>query len=381
MEPSTFDTLVKSCTQGKTRRRIVALLATLPLGQMLSITRENASAEKPHERLRRRNKQRKRKQRNRQRRNKNQTTNGGGGGRLGDSGPCTPQCAGKTCGPDGCGGSCGTCAANSICHDGACHACDVCPTCSFKNIQDAANDSGSDTIYICPGIYYDTLTIERDCTLIGAGQGEGPGDTILDGMQVSVATAFIYAESSLTLQGLRIRNTRPEFGGTYPSGVLVMEGGNQTLTMIDCTMTRNTTNGYAPVYFRSIGGKLLMTGCTISNNSNQTYPGPPPTAVAAAQVGVPSPGAIFTAADSTLTNCVISGNVTRSEYQTSNGGGIWYMGGNHTLDNTSITGNKAYGEGGGIYNEGGTVTLQNGASVTGNNPTNCEGAAIAGCKG
>jgi hypothetical protein len=45
---------------------------------------------------------------------------------------CTPDCAGKTCGSDGCGGSCGSCPAGEICDDpfpGQC-ACtaDSCPT-------------------------------------------------------------------------------------------------------------------------------------------------------------------------------------------------------------------------------------------------------------
>jgi len=31
---------------------------------------------------------------------------------------CVPQCAGKTCGDDGCGGTCGTCDANASCNDG-----------------------------------------------------------------------------------------------------------------------------------------------------------------------------------------------------------------------------------------------------------------------
>ncbi|MDQ2655731.1 MAG: hypothetical protein M3Z20_22105 [Chloroflexota bacterium] len=377
MDPSTFDAVVKSCTQEKTRRRIVALLAALPLGGLLTIIGEDAVAEKPHERLRRRTRQRNRKQRRKQRQKGNSSH---GGGRPGDSGTCTPQCAGKTCGPDGCGGSCGTCAANSICHDGACQACDVCPTCSFKSIQDAVNDSGQGTIYICPGTYYDTLTIDRDCALIGAGQGEGPDDTVLDGLLFSVETAFIFTESSLTLQSLRIKNVQPDFGTSYPSGVVVATGGQHTLTMIDCTLTRNTTNGYAPVYCNLIGGKLEMTDCTISNNSNQSYPGPPSTEPDPI-LSVPSPGAIYTVADSTLTNCVISGNLTRSRFETSNGGGIWYLRGTHTLNNTSITGNKAYGKGGGIYNQGGTVTMQNGSSVTGNTPNNCEGDPITGCKG
>ncbi len=34
--------------------------------------------------------------------------------------PCVPDCAGKVCGPNGCGGSCGTCQANEVCQGGAC---------------------------------------------------------------------------------------------------------------------------------------------------------------------------------------------------------------------------------------------------------------------
>lgn len=33
---------------------------------------------------------------------------------------CTRKCTGKTCGSDGCGGSCGTCGANHVCQNGAC---------------------------------------------------------------------------------------------------------------------------------------------------------------------------------------------------------------------------------------------------------------------
>ncbi|GAB4295233.1 MAG: hypothetical protein Kow0090_10090 [Myxococcota bacterium] len=33
---------------------------------------------------------------------------------------CVPDCSGKVCGGDGCGGSCGSCSANAICQDGGC---------------------------------------------------------------------------------------------------------------------------------------------------------------------------------------------------------------------------------------------------------------------
>src|SRR3989344_4592183 len=33
---------------------------------------------------------------------------------------CTPDCKDKTCGSDGCGGSCGNCTGTATCHAGAC---------------------------------------------------------------------------------------------------------------------------------------------------------------------------------------------------------------------------------------------------------------------
>jgi hypothetical protein len=45
-------------------------------------------------------------------------------------GPCTPDCLGRLCGGDGCGGSCGTCGTDQECVNGACLASQQCtPTC------------------------------------------------------------------------------------------------------------------------------------------------------------------------------------------------------------------------------------------------------------
>jgi hypothetical protein len=36
--------------------------------------------------------------------------------------PCAPNCTGKGCGPDGCGGTCGSCAGHQLCQNGQCVA-------------------------------------------------------------------------------------------------------------------------------------------------------------------------------------------------------------------------------------------------------------------
>jgi hypothetical protein len=49
-------------------------------------------------------------------------------------GTCTPDCTGKNCGDDGCGGSCGTCSGGETCVSGVCTGCT--PDCSGKNCGD-----------------------------------------------------------------------------------------------------------------------------------------------------------------------------------------------------------------------------------------------------
>jgi GH18 family chitinase len=61
---------------------------------------------------------------------------------------CTPNCSGKTCGADSCGGSCGTCASGKTCDaNGACQTSCV-PQCSGKSC--GANGCGG-SCGTCPG--------------------------------------------------------------------------------------------------------------------------------------------------------------------------------------------------------------------------------------
>ncbi len=48
--------------------------------------------------------------------------------------PCTPSCAGRMCGDDGCGGVCGECADGQICDEGVCVGCE--PQCAGRECGD-----------------------------------------------------------------------------------------------------------------------------------------------------------------------------------------------------------------------------------------------------
>jgi len=75
-----------------------------------------------------------------------------------EPGACVPQCSGKTCGADGCGGSCGTCAAGSTCN--AKGTCDAPPPATCGNgaaSESEANDT-SDTANALSGTMCGSLS-------------------------------------------------------------------------------------------------------------------------------------------------------------------------------------------------------------------------------
>jgi len=60
-------------------------------------------------------------------------------------GSCTPSCAGKQCGSDGCGGTCGTCPGGQTCTSGQCVGCT--PSCAGKQ---CGSDGCGGTCGTCP---------------------------------------------------------------------------------------------------------------------------------------------------------------------------------------------------------------------------------------
>jgi hypothetical protein len=273
------------------------------------------------------------------------------------------------------GVACAACSSGLVCN-ATTHQCspdcDVCPTCAYPTIQAAVADSnGPSTIRLCPGTYTEDITISRGLTLIGAGQGEGAGNTLLQGTGLHTVVTIDFtsnppAAAPVTLQGLRITNGNDPTGNTNGGGITYLLG--TMLTMIDCTVWRNTGNSVGGGIYAEGPGSMSLTGCTITENEVDVL-----TSIPATGGGM----AIGLDGTITMTNCLVSGNfgVPAPEMGTV-GGGIFLESGTLTLDNTLVTGNTAIavdGEpaGGGIYNAFGTVILQNGSSVTGNTPDNC----------
>ncbi|MDQ2653146.1 MAG: hypothetical protein M3Z20_08880, partial [Chloroflexota bacterium] len=213
---------------------------------------------------------------------------------------------------------------------------------------------------------------------------------------------------ALEMRGCTISNNQT--GGKGSGGGIMFQTtpsrtafGDVTATLRNCTITENTAfggGGGISVFGTRTSPPRLATidlvNCTISGNTGTS-------------------GGGLSVLDSIVSvrECLISENDA-----TNSGGGIWTWTTTKslasplavTLHTTTVRDNEAAAEGGGISNgEGGrtflfgssvttntagepgggianhpdnpvgAVTLNNGSTVTGNDPDNCDGTAIAGC--
>lgn len=98
VHPTRFDTLIRSLIRSRSRRDAVRVFSGSLLAGLLTNDLRSGIAKKGKH--------------GEGKKHKKRTTN-----------RCIPTCAGRTCGDDGCGGSCGPCA-NGVCNAGNC----TCPT-------------------------------------------------------------------------------------------------------------------------------------------------------------------------------------------------------------------------------------------------------------
>jgi hypothetical protein len=258
---------------------------------------------------------------------------------------CKPDCTGKTCGANGCGGTCGSCAGTETCLAGACaNICDVCATgCTFNSISQAiAQALPGATIVLCPETFTGLagVGVNDQVTLVGA--GADPSETVLDRAGPG-PTFSVQGGSTVTVRNLTITGSEGgAFGGILNSGTLTLEA----VHVVDNTGTQ-VGGGIS----NQIGGELTLIDSLVQGNE------------APSGGGIKNDGGTVT-----LIRTVVEGN------EAVDGGGIDNAQGTVNLtDDSSVTGNTATGgagSGGGILNAG-TVTIDGSSSVEGNTPDDC----------
>lgn len=284
MDDSGFDQAARALGDAGTRRHLMRLMAALPVTGVLLAAADDTTAEKPRNRIEQRTRQRKRKQRNRRRRRQKNTQSGGGGGHT-----PSPKPEGAT----PCEIS-SDCPGTSLCDDGFCHPCDVCPRgCAYTNLHAAIESSAQlSTIRICPGTY-DPVVIERPLVLIGAGNGDDQStSTILQGEAGFSSVVTVNLDDALvTLQSLLITGGNgTDGGGIYNVGDLLLSdvtvSGNTatngggiynlgSVSLAGCTVTGNTATDGGGIY--SGGGPvILQSGTRVSGNTSDNCGGPGP---------------------------------------------------------------------------------------------------------
>jgi hypothetical protein len=93
MDHDRFDALARSVGTAVSRRAIAGVLSAAGLGTVVGgFVRGDVNAKKKRKKKRRKHRQ----------------------------AACTPNCSDRTCGNDGCGGSCGSCEGDQVCHGGTC---------------------------------------------------------------------------------------------------------------------------------------------------------------------------------------------------------------------------------------------------------------------
>ena len=404
MDARYFDALTRFLSVANTRRRLLGVLAPLPLVTDLSRLLD-ASDILAGRRKRRKQRHRKRKNPgNRKRRCRAKSRSKICAGRCGQvksrktcgkkidcgSCSCTPTCGdltccnGSTCADlqtdlahcGACGNACGDgqvcqggvcgvpcmdnfCVATShVCSGARCQTCNViCESpdheCDMAILQAAiALDSN---VYVCPGLYTGNLDIPAAIfvAITGAGMGDDPrSQTILDaqgrGRVVSIGEGAIAA-----LRGMRIRN------GVACDGSGVATGNDTDLRLSQCAVVENG-NEQCQGGGLSTAGPTILNDCLISDNH-----------------ALDGGGLAVTGASVTVRRSEIRDNTASTS-----GGGVYVAAGAlELLEATVVTENtaEAAASGGGIAAlVATTVTISADSMVTGNDPDDCQIAGTLG---
>ncbi len=189
------------------------------------------------------------------------------------------------------------------------------------------------------------LSVPVNMTIVGA-----------DGFEVSGNNTFrifnfLNLNTTVSISNMTMSNG---FVSGFGSGGVGVIAGSLTLT--DCVLTGNIAYNAGAIRV-SEGGQLILNRCTFSGNSTSGNSG----------------GALSNSGDLLATNCTFSGNTVAGSNRS--GGAIvqYYEPGDlpstAKLNNCTVTGNTATGDGGGIYEEGSSIELSN-TIVAGNSAPN-----------
>jgi len=236
-------------------------------------------------------------------------------------------------------------------------------------IQAAFDDAACDPIQLAAGTYSGSFTIPRPVTVHGA----GPGVTILDGQNLGrVLTiagdpghpadpTFVVVLTGMTIQ----------HGKAHGSGVRDFVGGGIAdflgpLVLDDCDVSHNAAptpdNRTAGGGIESQGGDLSLIRCTVTFNTSGGYAG-----------GIDTEAGYTVIVDSTISNNTARTDaagiecgdfglaITRTTIANNTGGGtgggIDDEGGPLSIDHSTVTGNRAVEYGGGVNSVGGGMVM------------------------
>jgi len=220
----------------------------------------------------------------------------------------------------------------------------VCPDVKPADNLQAAIDAAASgvTVRLCPGTFRvtSTLMIEKDLTLAGAGVEE----TILDG-EGQVRVLAVGGARTVTVRDLTI--TRGFAAGEERGGGIV-NSGDLTLHRMTVSFCEAHKGGGVALF---LGNSLTMLASKIERSTARDDGG-----------GIINDGTVTMNEGSFVT-----GNTAGSD-----GGGIMTVVGKLTMNGISFVTENTALDGGGIGGFGDGVTLNNGSTVAGNDPNDCD---------
>ncbi len=178
---------------------------------------------------------------------------GGAGGTAGSS-PCTPQCGGKQCGPDGCNGSCGACGPADVCTAGG--------TCAPK----------------CPATWTAPLTFSPErlaldgATLFVTGLADAGGAIAA----LSTCDGALLSSATVGGAGANLLSVVPTPSGLFVVGSTADDGYIATLAKSPLALTWETplfgSNGVDAVWDMALtpSGNGLLAGASQVGTAEET---------------------------------------------------------------------------------------------------------------